>query len=253
MYLTDELIYIQMQKTGCTHIANLLSEFYPGEQTVKHNAATKEQLQSGRYIISSIRDPWDWYLSLWTFGVQRKGGLLQRLTSEHYSGPLPENRNPEFWQELYSRNDDVMAFRNWLQMIHAPQNSYYLGEDYGKTTITNLCGFMTFRYLYLCCQNIELLYKPNEYFTPLTLKNFDVANCYIDFFIRQESLEADLCEALSHIRRVTSEQRDYIFERGKSNISIRKYTLGNYYDQNSVDLVMHRDALIINRFNYSPP
>jgi len=82
MFKGDELIYIQIQKTGCTHIASLLSMLFNGEIIEKHNTTTPEQIKSTKYILSSIRNPWDWYLSLWTYGVQGNGALMQRLTKK---------------------------------------------------------------------------------------------------------------------------------------------------------------------------
>jgi hypothetical protein len=78
MFITDKLIYIQMPKTGSTHIALLLSQIFDGKEAEKHIAASKDQINSGVYLLSSIRNPWDWYLSLWTFGVQGNGSLLAR-------------------------------------------------------------------------------------------------------------------------------------------------------------------------------
>ena len=77
-----------MQKTGCTHIASLLSRLFDGEQIGKHNAASDNQINSDAYFLSSIRNPWDWYLSLWTFGVQGNGGLMHRLTNKNLYGAL---------------------------------------------------------------------------------------------------------------------------------------------------------------------
>lgn len=50
MFKCDELIYIQMHKTGCTHIASLLSMLFNGEIIGKHNTATSEQLKSTQFF-----------------------------------------------------------------------------------------------------------------------------------------------------------------------------------------------------------
>jgi hypothetical protein len=94
MYKTDELIYIQIQKTGCSHIAELLSKLFDGKQIGKHNAATQHDLNSGRHVISSIRNPWDWYLSLWSFGVQGNGGFRNRVTRRNVGVLKSAVRNP---------------------------------------------------------------------------------------------------------------------------------------------------------------
>lgn len=62
MFQCEQLIYIQMQKTGCTHIESLLSGLFEGKQVgKKHSPATPEQIRNHPYFISSIRNPWDWF------------------------------------------------------------------------------------------------------------------------------------------------------------------------------------------------
>ena len=78
MFETDRLIYLQMQKTGCSHVADLLDRCYGGEQTNKH-APLGQQLLTEKYVAGSVRNPWSWYLSLWSFGCQRGGSMHGRL------------------------------------------------------------------------------------------------------------------------------------------------------------------------------
>lgn len=246
MFVCDELIYIQMQKTGCTHVARMLGKLFDGENTArKHNTATTEQLNSGRYFISSIRNPWDWYLSLWTFGVQGRGGFMNRLTR------LTEDSVR--WKSVYSNSANIDSFRKWLKMIHDPANSCYLGEGYGDTTITRLCGFMTYRYLYLSSRNINKVRVNEEISSFEELFQFDNENCYIDYFVRQEALEETLCKAIEQVRTLTQKERKLIFESEKTNTSVRTLSISDYYDKESIDLIQFRDRLIIEKFNYSPP
>jgi hypothetical protein len=269
MFQCDQLIYIQMRKTGCTHTASLLSSLFDGEQIGKHNAATSSQIESNRYFISSIRNPWDWYLSLWTFGVQGNGGLMHRLTRKRYLRSLISAiRNPKrnylsvfyelskdvtLWRSVYDRSDDVELFRKWLKLIQNRNNSYFLGEGYGNTAITNLCGFMTYRYLYLCCRNVRELDDAELISSYKDLHQFENNNCYIDFFIRQESLEDDLCEAIEKLRPLTQENRKLIYGAKKINASKRSLSISEYYDDESIELIRNRDRLLIERFDYSPP
>ena len=129
-----------MQKTGCTHIASLLSNLFDGEIIGKHNAATPGQIRSNRYFISSIRNPWDWYLSLWTFGVQGDGALILRLTKEkdlvgsfksairsprrNFSSFYHELlRGVTEWRSVYDRNDNIESFRKWMKLMQDELNA----------------------------------------------------------------------------------------------------------------------------------
>jgi len=245
LFITDKLIYIQMQKTGCTHIASLLSKIFDGEQIGKHNPASDKQIKTNDYFISSIRNPWDWYLSLWTFGVQGGGGLADRLTNKI--------KNTSLWKEVYSDSTDVELFRRWLKLIHTPSNSGYLNKEYGRTAIIDFCGFMSYRYLRLCCLEPRKLDDQRliSNFTDLT--QFEAEACYIDFFIRQESLEKDFLKAIEKIRPLKQEEKDSVFSAEKVNISKRPFKISQYYDSESIELIYNRDKLLIDKFGYVPP
>lgn len=258
-----------MQKTGCTHIASLLSSLFDGKEIGKHNAATQDQITNKMYFISSIRNPWDWYLSLWTFGVQGNGALMERLTQKNIVSSLKQTTNypkksfpslfvevpkdSNVWCDVYNNSDNVELFRKWLKLMHNPINSHFLGEGYGDTEITGLCGFMTYRYLYLCCQNIRKLKNSRLISNYADLLQFENNNCYIDFFVRQESLENDLCEAVEKVRPLTLEEKELIYGAKKTNTSKRSLLISDYYDKESIELIGSRDRLLIDKFCYSPP
>lgn len=269
MFQCDELIYIQLQKTGCTHIAFLLSKLFQGEQIGKHNAATDDQLASGRYFISSIRNPWDWYLSLWTYGVQGSGGIRYRLTKRHVwraiktatvsprkacVSALHEISKPaRTWRSVYDRSDNIASFRKWLKLIHDPANRHPLGEGYGFTSVPSHCGFMTYRYLRLCCRNLARLSHGNLISRFGDIVRFEKENCYINHFIRQESLENDFCKAIEKVRPLSTQEREFVFKAKPTNTSQRSLTLADYYDRESIDLVSRREKLLLDKFGYAPP
>lgn len=270
MFESKELIYIQMQKTGCTHIASLLSDLFDGTQTKgKHNGATQEQIESDKFFISSIRNPWDWYLSLWTYGVQGEGGLWGRLTQRVLFPYLktiafkPKSsflkirhelfKDVNFWRPLYHSSDDIDAFRKWISLINQPIHSFQLGEGYDSTTLPNLCGYMTYRYFYLCCRCLEDLKDLHLMHYYSNLVEFDERNCYIDYFIRQESLEDDFCNAVEKVRSLTQTERDRIYSAKKTNTSKRVLTISDYYDAETIDIVHNREKLLVDKFDYAPP
>jgi len=269
MFVTDKLVYIQMQKTGSSHIVALLSGLFEGEQIGNHNAATAEQLNAGTFFISSIRNPWDWYLSLWTFGVQGGGGLRQVLTNREYRKAialLPRHpvwaldalrremrKDIALWRGVYDDDTNVDSFRQWLRQIHDPENAAWLGEGYGDTAVTGFCGFMTYRYLSLCCADTWKLKDRRCVSSVADLQEFDRESCYIDYVIRQEFLEEDFIEAVERVRPLDVAARERILGARKTNTSRRSLTVADYYDDRSVDLVATRDRLLIDKFRYEPP
>lgn len=268
MFVSDQLTYIQMQKTGCTHIASLLQRFFKGAQIGKHNAPGTADIKSSHFYLSSIRNPWDWYLSLWTFGVQGGGGLKDRLTTRHSADALRViRRNPligllklkyeltkdvKSWRAVYTRADDIQAFRAWVALVHNTERAPMLGESYGNSNLPHVAGFMTYRYFYLCCKNHETL-ATHTFENYDDIKRFDNENAYVDFFIRQEQLEQDFCEALTQVRPLSEDERNAVLSAKKTNTSARALTLEDYYDEETVALIAQRDKLIIDKFGYQAP
>ncbi|NQZ68175.1 MAG: hypothetical protein HRT89_08895 [Lentisphaeria bacterium] len=268
MFKCDQLIYLQMQKTGCSHIAFLLSKLFDGQIIGKHTPAPQEDIESNTYIISSIRNPWDWYLSLWTFGVQGGGSFMKNLTERKPLDALKSAiRNPkkngmamfrEFTKDVsslnkvYDKSDSVESFRTWLKMVHHPDNRRSSGH-YEKTAIIDFAGYMTFRYLRLCCQNVRQLNDPKLIANFSDLSEFENANCYVSFFIRQESLEDGICETVEKFRALTEEEKEFIYGAGKTNTSHRPLSISDYYDKETVELIGSRERLLIEKFDYPPP
>lgn len=268
MFVSPELTYIQMQKTGCTHIAALLATLFDGAQIGKHNAPATDDIRDDHYYVSSVRNPWDWYLSLWTFGVQGGGGLRQRLTRRSPQQALAMfRRHPRQaltvlkheltkptgpWCAVYTSAEDVMAFRTWLTMMLSPDYAEALGEGFHRSAISQYVGFMTYRYCYLCCKHHESLGEAQ--FTHFsTIQEYIDSNCFVNFFIRQEHLEQDICNAVQHVRPLTAEEQQHIVSARKTNTSSRALSLEDYYDQKSINLVYEKERYLIEKFNYQPP
>lgn len=269
MFICPDLLYIQMQKTGCTHITRLLGRLFRGREIGKHVAASPRQIVATPLRISSIRNPWAWYVSLWTFGVQGDGVLHHRLTNRSLRRPLTEclrhparfprpfltenRRDVAAWRQVYTDANDVDAFRAWLRMVLDPVNASFLGEGYGELAVTPPCGYMTHRYLSLCCRSPRDLERSGRFSSFADLSDFDRERCYIDFFIRQESLEEGLCEAVGRVRPLTTSDRSIIDSGQHTNTSQRTRPVGDYYDDALQALVGQRDRLIVEKFGYHPP
>ena len=72
MFVSDKLVYLQMQKTASTHIAKTLAAVVGGEQHLQHKRLAIDP--AGRLVVASIRNPWSWYVSLWAYGCRGGGG-----------------------------------------------------------------------------------------------------------------------------------------------------------------------------------
>lgn len=269
MFISKEIVFIELHKTGCTHINKLLDQILEGKRIGKHNPATLDLINSQRNFIGSIRNPWDWYVSLWAYGCDRKGQIFDRVTRPKWklktlgwrSYPLQAmylwlrdfSRNPEAWRQCYADVNDPSAFRNWLYRMLDSHSRHDYGEGYGFSGISNFSGLLTYRYMQLFCVNAnQRSFQTVSDFQ--SLKKFEAENCYINHFIKTENLESDLLRALNQCRVSLEEAHiQKILRSGKTNTSSRKKKAAYYYDRETLELVKEKENFIIEKFQYEAP
>ncbi len=270
MFVSEKIVFVELQKTGCTHIRDLLHEFVGGNLVGKHNQAGRRLFSDGRVFLGSVRDPWDWHVSLWAFGCQRKGTVFGNVTKEGIkfkgrgwrTNPLrafhellqsSPHRNADEWKRTYRDADDPGAFRDWLRMMHDKASPPDV-EGYAQSPLHRVAGFMTYSYLKtFACKKGEWA-GLNAIATPAQLLEYEKGHCFIDHFIRNEHLESDLIGALKSAGvEVRAETESDVMSRPKTNATSRKRKLDYYYDAESERLVARWDRLIVDKFGYSAP
>jgi len=280
MLICDKLVFIELQKTGSTHIKQLLRELVGGVNDGKHNTPDERMLQCGKPFVGSVRNPWLWYLSLWSYGCQNKGELFERLTNEKRwkrlgdksmarrerettasatmaadgddasARRLPMHWNAERAKYWYADPDNAEAFREWMQAVLGRRVlRHMLMAGYGKSPIGKAGGLMTYRYF-------NLFVKGSEAAGPtmnnlLSLRLLDRANCIVSHFIRNESLADDFVQMLQSCGIDLSDpQRESVMSARKVNTSTRPHGPSYYYDEASIKLVARRERFIIEKFGY---
>lgn len=271
MFVSDKIIFLELQKTGCTHIRNFLKEIVGGRFVERHNQAEPHLLTGDRFVLGSVRDPWHWYVSVWAYSCDRKGDhysnvstpgirLRDRGWRRHPFSLLIEvlqsrpNRHAEQWKRTFRDVDDAGAFREWLHMLHDEAYWPDVGEGYWRFPLNRFAGFLTYRYLRVfTCRKSELD-KLKQVSTPGQLVDYDRNECFVDRFIRNERLESDLLEALRHAGiEVPDKVAAELAARPKTNTSSKKRGPGYYYDAETEKLVGERDRLIVDKFGYVAP
>jgi hypothetical protein len=265
MLVSDRYIFIDLPKCASSHIQRCLLSLLGGQRKGTHVPASSGQIASGRPVWSSIRNPWDWYLSLWAYGCDGKGALYQALTTD--MGWLRSRgwkqsigsglrgmvgwprRNRKAWLDVYADIDDPHRFRAWLEMIHDPRFRADVGDGFAQQALADFAGLFTYRYLKICCSG-----KMDRLGSHEALRDFDERHCYVDSFIRVERLPDSLLEML--------EAAGFELPAGKvaamraarrTNASSRTRDSQFYYDAASALLVGQRDRLIADKFSYTAP
>lgn len=268
MFLASNLVFLELHKTGCTHIRDTLSALVPGKFSGKHNQVPRELLTPETSILGSIRNPWDWYVSLWAYGCGEKGSIYSKSTRRHRvkirgngwrNDPVTAmqtfvhsiRRKPDRWLRTYADPTDPGCFREWLRMINDPATYHDIGEGYGASPVSTIAGVLTYRFVTLFCRaDGEAL--PN-FRNAADLKDFEDKQSFVTHFIRNENLENDLFDALTAIGlQISDTSKKATRAAPKTNTSSRKRDTAYYYDSTSLDLVAQREKLIIDKFGYVP-
>lgn len=287
MLISDKLIYLELPKTACSHIRDLLQLLIGGEIIGKHNRPPNYLLQKNdKFIVGSIRNPWDWYVSLWAFGCDGKGSLYSRLTSKKlnkkglisfkelntinaFSLPIfvriiLENyrKNINLYKEIYSDSKNPQKFRQWLKLILelTSDTKFYLGDGYPFSSISTFAGFYTYYYIRLFAENFADVYT-KRFENTEELRKFDQDNNILHDVIRVEALESDLVKIINKIGYnvdwsdleliSTFKPNWHSNKNSKTNSSSRNKKYQYYYDSESIELVSRREKFMIQKYGYT--
>lgn len=277
MIVTDRLVFLQLQKTAGTHIARLLVEEFSGrERFGKHRPMPRGFDPGRRLIVGSIRDPWDWYVSLWTFGCRRRGGPFDRSTaprslwnalrdpgtrrvrgaraaiaSRVLAARHELARPGSAWRRLHSDPSDPRLFREWLKLALDSRRRFDLFRDFGQSAVSGYAGILTFLYELLYLRDNAALFDRRLLPDLDALTRHDAAHGILDATIRTENLEQDFMDVLRKAGYPLSpRQVDRIENAEPTNTSDRRHALADFYDDEARELVAARDALIVRKYGY---
>jgi hypothetical protein len=256
----DKLVYLQLQKTACTTIGSVLIDFFDGRQVDPPHAPLSGPRDS-RFFMGSVRNPWDYYVSLWAYGCAGKGGLHQWVTHRfwkpaalHLPDPRPLGRSMVkpvgAWRRLYADARDVELFRRWIARVHDPRHAHEAEGTYGTAPMRGVAGLATYRYCQLYVDNMSAVMQCRD---DAALERTVAAGYLPDAMVRMESLTDELLAALrSAGYEISPEVEEGIRHRTTTRRNPSEhghYT--EYYDDQTRELVERLDRLIISRHGYS--
>jgi hypothetical protein len=256
----EKLVYLELQKTACTTIGAILCDLFAGEQVRPKHGRLPDPTTS-KCVVGSVRNPWDYYVSLWAFGCQGRGELHQLLTERHWKGALGRlpapgpllgelSRPVASWRRSYAPPHAPEQFRSWLDRIHAPAHACEFDTVYSESRLRFVAGYASYRYCRLYASDFAEVLDSQ---TMSDLVSRVEAGYLPRVMIRMEHLADDLIAAVRVAGYVVDDTlEEVIRERAgtRSNTSSHMpYT--DYYDDACRELVSRRDSLIISRHGYS--
>ena len=267
MFLSDKICYLELTRSGSTHVHKLLKKYIPnGKQIGHHGPADANTINSQRFFLGSIRNPWDWYVSIWSFGCDQGGSIWHALTHKKiyfsqigvFSKPLlapyiflQQFFKPlEKWRKLFSDPDNSENFKEWLKLLLGNTRLHDVRHGYGFSSIHRFAGIMTYLYVHLHSSKREQLFK-NTIKSELELKEFDKQNNILNYTIKNESLEKNFIDFLSLIKiNIDDKEKEKIYGLRRTSFSSNKRNLNYYYDQECYDLVKEKEKIIIEKYSY---
>lgn len=193
-----EFCYLDVQKTGSTFISKLLKEssLLPILYSDKHSAVSDLNIKRSLSLIrkgnfrgffkrvgvyrdsafyfNSVRNPFDYYASLYNYGCDGRGGLFYQLSQNGMAS-------------LYDKTEN--GFLTWVEFILSSENCKLLGEQYYRRGASGI-GFLTYRFLRLSINNpSNKLSKITAVHDAFTLyEEFNICK----FTIRNEEMRGDI-------------------------------------------------------------
>ena len=251
-------------------------EIVGGDLCGKHNRI--DNIDQTKHIVGSVRNPWDWYVSLWAYGCKQLGAIYGRTTkrfdSDYYITGLKREmslkRMPlnaaaitlihdmykptRLWRYLYSDPDNPELFKKWIRIVLSKKGCHDIGEGYAFCPISKHSGLLTYRYMKLYSDSIASFYdRTSELETYSAMCDFDKKHNMLKSIIRTENLEDDLIDAIrSGGYQLDSEQTRHInsAKLNKANTSLH-HGRSYYYDEETIELVRSREKLIIEKHGYT--
>lgn len=249
--------YLHVEKTGGTYVSRVLKEIsllplwketLHGTigsskttnliQNITQNRSLKWParglLRRNCYYFNSVREPFNYYASLYNYGCDGRGGAAHALKN-HGKG--------------YFYDKTETGFLNWVEFLLDSKNAAIWHEEYSKTC-ARCIGFLTFRFLRLSF---------SDPFTKLKeiADTSDTNNIYHRYNIcrstlRTENLNQDL---LSLLKGPLKEYVDVkaaatlLDKPERVNASVSGAVTGEVLRKSHLaSLVMERDAFIFDRF-----
>lgn len=171
-------VYLDMPKTGSWYVVTFLKQVSRIEEKAfaRHRWVGQTYNPKAFHFIS-VRNPVSLYNSLYRYGLDKKGGVYNRLK---------DSRNLQVYRD----------FDYFCSFALDPANARLLDTRYDQTAAEQ-CGFMSFRYLRLCLQN------PDERIAQQLAGGKALSHLKADFIIdhvvRTENLNDDLLSLTTEI------------------------------------------------------
>lgn len=251
----EKFIYLDMYKTGSTYVVSLLNKLMPQKpvRSFRHAPLTKGRplfWKQGKYAFATVRNPWDWYVSMWAYSIEQPNVLFFR----DVRAALGEEKA----KRLFDRSNPKESFGLWLKAINDPDflRKTMTDHPYSRSSVNGFLGFYSYRFIRVTTPH------PAIFLHRWYMRNMDRAIAHqkrwaiYDRVFKSESLTEDFSAfVLQNRERCGFKEnaagilkRNAPTPKNTSSRSLNSYR--DYYTDELRDLVARRDRLLIELFDY---
>lgn len=242
MIINDKFVFIHNPRTGGAFVRNMFKHSFPESEFAKlHHfhlpISSLREEHKKKLKFGMVRNPWAWYVSLYHF--QQPHGKWLRLC-------FPDSK-PTFKQFLTTFLSSEFAQQNSHQKFHPAGNPYApktvpVFEYMSRLDI----GFFTYRYIYMFFHDYMQIFNQDGAF------NHDKM-ISVDNILKTEELPNNIINLFGRNGiAISPEDKKYWRTRPKRNATQHK-PYHSYYDKELIELVRHKDRLIIGQYGYKFP
>ena len=248
----DNFIFLDVYRTGSTHVASLLEQICPRPplKLYRHASLTKGRpwgLTGGKKVFATVRNPWDWYVSLWAYGADGKSAIRRHLQPHTSKAGMAA---------LYDKGDPKAAFSLWLNKMHDPTElNRVMREHLPQSGLASAVGLYTYRFLRVTTRYPRLMLRRPFIGSPAGAVRYHRLMKAYDTVLRNENLTDDL---IGFVQRMPLSFKPGAIDiiraagsRPKNTSSRSLASYRDYYSAADAALVASRDRFFITEFGYS--
>ena len=257
MFLNNQYCYVDMNKTGTVYVNNILKKINNDYYCKHHEIPSDKVIESNIIKFGTIRDPFSWYVSLWSYGClkNQKSGMYNNLTRFKIfsSYGTPDNKikalfkkniayinlNLKFnTQALYNDLSNPILFRKWLKIVLSEEFAPIVDYPMYNSNLYKHCGPFTARMIKFYFKNHRI--NNGKINLHKGLRSFLEDNCYLDDFIELNNLGRNLVSFFKKYNFHIGEAKQKFHKQNTASIKIE------HYDRETYNLVLDKEHIMIN-------
>lgn len=226
MIVTDEFVFLHLEKCGGNFIKKWLKEAFNYEKVAgrEHRGLVKKP--QGKLVIGGIRNPFEWYVSCYHYMVDR-GGINEPRYREHFrNGPTFE----DFMDSCFYGDDFIDDYNDLVPYRHMQR----LGVGYMTYEFLKILGGVT------VSDFIKINHTPD-------IMNYSM----VDEFYRTESLREDVERIFREHFRIEQEKVTQLYNIKRTHVTKKDKSYKEYYNDEYRELIEEREGQILNHFGYN--